>query len=393
MAKPKHEVADVIGQFQAGYERQYQPKGYVLKTFRALSLCRTAALGGHLDRCSDEACAAQRYSYNSCRNRHCGKCQGVQTARWLEKMQAKVLPVAYFHVVFTLPEQLNGLCLRYPKAMYDLLFRSAWLTIQGFAASKQYHQLQTGMSAVLHTWGQQLMLHPHVHCIVPAGGIDESGQWKALKGNGKYLYPVQPMKRVYRAKFVAGLRRLEKEGLIEKQPQCLYDALFAQEWVVFAKRPFGGADQVIEYLGRYTHKVAISNHRLVSLTVQLVSFRYKDYRQQGKQKVMTLKGEEFLRRFAWHILPKAMTKIRHFGLHSGALKGVQDQCYQQLTQQPRAVVGKKNWKEVCRSKLNFNPDLCPCCGKATMVTIQQWRQGLSPPQPEMTTRQAGISPI
>ena len=253
-------------------------------------------------------------------------------------MNYRILPVSYFHRdvgpgVFTLPHELNGLCIRYPKLIYNLLFKTVWKTISGFAENPQYGIKQTAMTAVLHTGvvrhsGQQLSLHPHLHCIIPAGGMTASGNWKNLKGNNKkgkgFLFPIQQLQAVYKAKFLAGLRKLEKQGAIEKQVPQLLDILYRKQWIVYAKRPFAGAKQVVEYLGRYTHKVTISNHRLININDNKVTFKYKDYSDQGKTKNMTLEPPEFLRRFALHILPPGFTKIRHFALHSGACLSKQD---------------------------------------------------------------------
>lgn len=377
--KAAFELADIVRRFGSRYVDRFGPVVHIEKTLRAIKLCRTAALGGHIDVCRD--CGGLKISYNSCRNRHCPKCQTTNREKWLLLMQSKVLPVPYFHVVFTLPEQLNGLCISNPKVMYDLLFQTAWQTIKGFAGNKQYAGgLKTGMTAVLHTWGQQLMLHPHVHCIVPFGGVNEDGQWRPLKGNGRYLFPIEPMKSVYRGKFIAGLRQLEKAKSIPAQSTGFYNKLYRQDWVVFAKRPFGGPEQVMEYLGRYTHKVAISNHRITQIDEETVTFRYKDYRQAGKQKLMTLKGEEFLRRFTLHILPPGFMKIRHYGLHSGALQKAQNEIYFHLTGEVRIQEGTIDWQEICRIRLGFNPACCPHCkATGTLIAFDSWQRGRPPP--------------
>ena len=370
---PKLEMAQIIKQFSEKYQEKFKPNGYIRKTFNAIKICRTNVLGGHLDACTD--CGATKISYNSCRNRHCPKCQNTQRESWIELMEHKTLPVPYFHVVFTVPEELNGLFIRYPTAIYSLLFSSAWETIKGFAANKQYGNLQTGMTAVLHTWGQQLMLHPHVHCIVPFGGINPDGKWKNLKGKGKYLYPIQEVKKVYKSKFLAGIRKLQKEEKIEKQTNIFLESMFQKEWVVFAKRRFGNEKAVIEYLGRYTHKVAISNHRLLRMDNETVTFKYKEYRKNGLQQEMTLQGEEFMRRYALHFLPKGFMKIRHYGLHSGAASRKFDAVYRQLKGKERAKRKKKSWQELAAEKLHFNPKMCVHCQRETMVTIE-----VSPPQ-------------
>lgn len=370
-------MAQVIRHFSDAYQEKHKPNGYVRKTFKALEICRTSALGGHLDACTD--CGVTKISYNSCRNRHCPKCQNTQRENWIELMEHKTLPVPYFHVVFTVPEELNGLFIRYPEKFYSLLFNSAWQTIKGFAENKQYGNLQTGMTAVLHTWGQQLMLHPHVHCIVPFGGIMPNGKWKRLKGKGNYLYPMPELKKVYKSKFLAGIRKLQKEDAIEKQGSDFLESLFQKQWVVFAKRRFGNEKAVIEYLGRYTHKVAISNHRLQRMDNKTITFKYKEYRKNGQQQEMTLTGQEFMRRYALHFLPKGFMKIRHYGLHAGAASNKFDTVYRQLKGKERVKRKKKSWQELAKEKLHFNPKMCPHCQTETMKTIEKIPPNKPPP--------------
>jgi Putative transposase/Transposase zinc-binding domain len=263
------------------------------KTLRALAQCRTAAMGGHVDACN--ACGNISISYNSCRNRHCPKCQGHKRQEWIQKREADLLLCTYYHVVFTLPQEINPLALHKPKLVYDALFASAWATLNQFGCTEK---LQLGMIAVLHTWGQNLSLHPHLHCIVPGGGIYDKGKWKPQLRSDKYLFPVKALSKVYRAKYVQQLR---SKGIDDKacpDGRALIESLFAKQWVVYAKRPFGGPGQVIEYLGRYTHKVAISNHRIAQVDDATVTFSYKDYRDGSTKKQMTLGNEEFTRRFA-----------------------------------------------------------------------------------------------
>ena len=274
----------------------------------ALARCRTAAMGGHIDRCDNPVCNKVHISYNSCRNRHCPKCQGHLRERWISAREAELLNTIYFHVVFTLPHCLNELALEKPALLYGLLFKTAWRLISDFGYNPKLLGAKTGMISVLHTWGQNLSLHPHLHCIIPAGGITKSGRWKATSAKGKYLFPVKEMKKVFRARYVAALR---KEMTLDKD---LSEKLFAKHWVIYCEQPFYGPKQVIEYLGRYTHKVAISNTRILSVKNGKVTFRAKDYRQKGKKVILQLSEKEFIRRFALHILPKGLVKIRHYGL-------------------------------------------------------------------------------
>ena len=254
-------------------------------------------------------------SYNSCRNRHCPKCQGEQREAWIQAREEELLPVPYFHVVFTLPDTINPLCLYAPAKVYNLLFKTAWSVMQSFAQDPKHLAAKPGMIAVLHTWGQNLSLHPHLHCIVPGGGVTQSGKWKTARSKGKFLFPVKAMSQVFRARFVCGLRKAFPD-----QPKAFFDQLFDKPWVIYAKRPFLHPKAVVEYLGRYTHRIAISNHRLISLDNGQVTFRYKDYRKGAQPLHMTLSDQEFIRRFSQHILPKGLVRIRHYGFLSSSWK-------------------------------------------------------------------------
>lgn len=254
-------------------------------------------------------------SYNSCRNRHCPKCQGEQREAWIQARETELLPVPYFHVVFTLPDTINSLCLYEPAKVYRLLFKTAWSVMQSFAQDPEHLGAKPGMIAVLHTWGQNLSLHPHLHCIVPGGGVTQSGKWKAARSKGKFLFPVKAMSQVFRARFASGLRKAFPE-----QPKAFFDQLFDKPWVIYAKRPFQRPKAVVEYLGRYTHKIAISNHRIISLDNGRVTFRYKDYRKGAQKLEMSLPDQEFIRRFSQHILPKGLVRIRHYGFLSSSWK-------------------------------------------------------------------------
>ena len=327
------------------------------RTLRALEQCRTAALGGHVDAC--DGCGNISISYNSCRNRHCPKCQGHKREEWIQKREADLLPCTYYHVVFTLPQELNQLAMHQPKLVYDALFKSVWQTVNQFG---RMANVQLGMIGVLHTWGQNLSLHPHLHCIVPGGGVDGKGKWQKQIRSSKYLFSVKALSKVYRAKYVAALR---EKGIADKP---LIESLFKKEWVVYAKRPFGGPKQVIEYLGRYTHKVAISSHRIQSVTATETTFSYKDYKAGGTTKTMTLSNEEFVRRFAMHILPARFVRIRHYGIISSTWKRGRLQGLQQELNVERP---KERVKTLLRK--------CPCCKTGTLVTIEVFGKR-GPPQ-------------
>lgn len=343
--QPKWEVADVLSQVAlplSGFTVHQQ------KTLRALSMCRTAALGGHIDACNE--CGHISISYNSCRNRHCPKCQGHKREEWIGNREADLLPCTYYHVVFTLPEELNALAIHKPGEVYDMLFKAAWATLNQFGRTEG---IQMGMIGVLHTWGQTLSLHPHLHCMVPGGGMDAHGKWKKQLRSNKYLFPVKALGKVFRAKFISALR---SQSLSD---QSLYDTLFRKDWVVYAKRPFGGPEQVIEYLGRYTHKVAISNHRIIAVDNTATIFSYKDYRDGGKTKQMQLGNEEFVRRFSMHILPKRFVRIRHYGILSSSWKRGK---LQGLQRQLKVERPESNHKTMLRK--------CPCCKTGRLVTIE-----------------------
>jgi len=286
---PQDEMADVLNLHWPMVLQGGKFNAWQLRTLDAIMRCRTAALGSHVDGCTD--CGYLRISYNSCRNRHCPKCQGVQRERWIEAREGELLPAPYFHVVFTLPDTLNSLCLHQGKIVYDILFQTAWSVLRSFGYDPKWLGARTGMIAILHTWGQTLTLHPHLHCIVPGGGLSPQGKWKTAKTQGKYLFPVKAMSKVFRARFIAALTK----ALPEKMDDGLVSELYKKRWVVYAKRPFNGPVSVIEYLGRYTHKIAISNHRIRGISETKVTFSYKDYRQSGITKEMTLDALEFIR--------------------------------------------------------------------------------------------------
>ena len=355
-SQPQYEVADVLNKLGSKLE-DLGLNSWQLRTLFALKKCRTSALGGHIDACDE--CGNISISYNSCRNRHCPKCQGRNREDWIQTRETELLPVPYFHVVFTLPEVLNNTALHEPKMLYDTLFETAWETLQTFGKNKN---LQMGMIGVLHTWGQNLSLHPHLHCIVPGGGVDENGAWKNIKNDGKFLFPVKALSKVFRAKFCEKLKANLKDKFNENQEneyEKIRQSLWEKPWVVYAKKPFGSPKSVVEYLGRYTHKIAISNGRIRGIDDKTVTFDYKDYRQKGIKKQMVLSHEEFIRRFAMHILPKRFVKIRHYGFLSSTWKRVKLKNLQQnLGIQPKEKPLPKP----------FQPK-CSCCKTGNLVTI------------------------
>ncbi len=385
--RPKYEIADIIDRF---YDEDFRRRIPVhqQRTLRAVRICRTAELGGHVDEC--DSCGYTRISFNSCRNRHCPKCQGLQKEMWTIQREEELLPIAYFHVVFTLPHELNGLCLLNPKFMYNLLFESAWYVINTFSRDKKWLGAQSAATMLLHTWGQNLSLHPHVHCIVPNGGINKNGDWQnSHRGNAKFLFPILAMNKVYKAYFLKRMRVQLEAGslsLPEGFPKHSFyknwkETLYKKEWVIYAKPPFGGVKNVVKYLARYSHRSAISNRRIVAVDNHHVKFIYKDYKVGGEKKVMTLNGRHFLQRFCLHILPNGFRRIRHYGFLSNAAKG------KRLNQARKALLNKvsiamsKEQRKVMAIKRIFGhaANLCPCCKQGQMNIIDVISPNKDPP--------------
>lgn len=349
----------------------------VLRVFNAIKACRTSLLGGHKRKCND--CGHIKISYNSCRNRHCPKCQVVSKERWIKEREAELLSVPYYHIVFTLPHELNALALQHPKEVYNALFQAAWQTLSVFGADSKYLNAKMGMISILHTWGQTLTLHPHVHCIVPNGGVNKKGQWitpkkqtKLSDRHKKFLFPKRAMSKVFRAKYMSLLRA------DINIPQSTAKVLFQKDWVVYAKQPFFGPKQVIEYLGRYTHKIAISNHRLEDIRNNRVQFRYKDYKTAGSTKSMSLASTEFIRRFSMHVLPPRFTRIRHYGIFASKNKSIdlnKAKAYFGLEEWKKTAV---SWENIAQQKWNIIPSQCPKC-KGLHFEIIEKTHGLRGP--------------
>jgi len=324
MGRPPLEVADLIRAAGLRFIERSRKwlTGQHLKVLQAIQRCRTAALGGHIDECS--RCGQRAISYNSCRNRHCPKCQSNARERWLEARRQELLPTRYVHVVFTLPHLLAPLALQNKKVIYDLLFRTSAETLMGIARDPKHLGAEIGFFSVLHTWSQKLEHHPHLHCVVPAGGLSlDHASW--IKPRYPFFLPVKVLGPVFRGKFVAGLKLAFARGRLgfHGQLKLLADPrtfrswlrqLFRQDWVIYSKRPFGGPEHALRYLGRYTHRVAISNHRLVSFVDGQVTFRWRDSAHKNKKRLMTLPVDEFLRRFLLHLLPQRFVRIRYFGV-------------------------------------------------------------------------------
>src|ERR1700730_15379806 len=323
MTRPLLEVADIVrAQGDRFIQHNFRWMHWAhRKVLRAIARCRTAALGGHRDQCP--RCGYRTTSYNSCRDRHCPKCQSGARDKWIMARQNELLPVAYVHVVFTLPHQLSPLALQNKKVLYSLLFRASAETLLEVAADPKHLGADIGFLSVLHTWGQNLLHHPHVHCVIPAGGLSrDHSRWVHPKPG--FVLSVRVLSRVFRGKFIAGLKRMFRSGKLifagnlkplakRKAFYAFLRPMFCKNWVVYAKRPFGGPDHVLHYLARYTHRVAISNHRLIAFENGQVTFRWKDYAHRNKKRKMTLSADEFLRRFLLHVLPRRFVRIRFFG--------------------------------------------------------------------------------
>jgi len=361
----KYKVADVLNLEQA-HLHLLCANSWQSRTLNAIRKCRTKALGGHIDKCTK--CHKTHLFYHSCRNRHCPSCQGHKVAQWVHARERELLAVPYFHVVFTLPDHLNKVAIDHPKELYTILFKAAWQTLSQFGENPTFIGAKMGMIAVLHTWGQNLSLHPHLHCIVPGGGVSNNGRWKTCKNasstKAKFLFNVKSMSKVFRAKFVSQLRKT-----LPELPQSLYDYLFKKKWVVFAKRPFKNTQSVIEYLGRYTHKIAISNYRIHHIDYQKhrVSFSLKDYRKEGKKTTLTLSVKEFIRRFVLHVLPRGFTRIRHYGILSSVWK---KEKLPDLQKQLNAKSSQVKQEEITLLK---KPETmlhkCPSCKNRTLKII------------------------
>lgn len=382
------ELSEVIDQFLPRLADNQLP-WYHYNTLMAIRNCRTAKLGAHIDAC--DACGHLRISYNSCRNRHCPKCQGIKKEMWTIQQEDQLLPCSYFHVVFTIPHQLNELCLRNPRFMYSLLFQAAWFTINTFARDPKWLGAKSAATMVLHTWSQTLMLHPHIHCIVPNGGLNDKGEWQnPKKGNSRFLYPVAAMRKVFKAFFLKQMKASLEQGLLvlpsdfpfQKHSYQLWkEALYEKQWVVFTKKPFGGVRNVVNYLARYSHRVAITNHRLVSIDNDKVSFQYKDYADKAKKKVMALDGVTFIKRFCLHILPKRFGKVRHTGFLANACKAKDlHQARTALNIKQKELLDRAQRKKLAIKRLfPINEDTCPCCKKGKMIEIYKHTPNKDPP--------------
>jgi hypothetical protein len=369
------EIQDVFAQFGEDYLKRHSLPPHIQKVIRAIQNCRTSALGGHIDTCDE--CGYTKISYNSCRNRHCPKCQALTKERWVMDREADLLPVSYFHVVFTLPEELNQVVIHNRKLLFNLLFKASADTLRLLAKDKKYLGADTGFTSILHTWGQNLMFHPHVHIIIPGGGLTKDNQWQ--NSRKKFFIPVKVLAKMFRGKFLQGLKEV-RHTIVGLEDDAIWyvlsKTLYAKDWYVYCKRPFKTCHSVLKYLGRYTHRVAISNHRILSIQDGSVSFKWRDYKNGSKEKIMTLTSDEFMRRFLLHILPPGFTKIRYYGLFASAVKKKKLALCKKLTGASMIAVVKLSAVELMKKLTGRDITLCHCCGIGHFITVA----GLSPPR-------------
>lgn len=374
------EVADIFRRYGPHYRSAHPMPANRLRAMRAIETCRTADQGGHVDECSH--CGTKQISYNSCRNRHCPKCQFLKKERWIEDRGRDLLPIPYFHVVFTIPDLLNPLVLRNQDTLYAVLFKAVSETLMELSEDRKRLGAEIGFISILHTWGQNLMDHPHIHNIVTGGGLSSDRRnWKSCKKG--FFLPVKVMSKLFRGKLIFYLKKLRTEdklvypGAISHLAQpaafnALIAELFKKKWVVYCKPPFDGTKGVLEYLGRYTHRIAISNHRIVKLEDDKVSFRWRDYADDNRRKIMTVDAHEFIRRFLLHVLPDRFVKIRHYGLLGNRCRKKKlDRCRELLACPEQNTEDKsETWQDALLRLTGIDVGRCPACGEHTMRTVE-----------------------
>lgn len=379
-AQASLELGDLLRRHGERYAATHRVSPVQQKVIRALSQCRTAALGGHLEAC--DRCGHRRAVYHSCRNRHCPKCQSLAQADWIEARRADLLPVPYFHVVFTLPHELCPLALHRPRVLYDLLFQAATATLAAFARDPRHFSGKTpdgqggtlGITAILHTWAQNLSLHPHLHCVVTGGALSFDQQHFLTPRHQGFLFPVRALSKVFRGKFLDGLLRAFKDGELGDDPSVprLCKGLRRRDWVVYAKPPFAGPERVLAYLGAYTHRIAISNRRILCIQHNRIAFRYRDSADGNQQKVMQLDVLEFIRRFLLHVLPQGFVRIRHFGLLANrARKQKIARCRELLAVPAPEILAPQSRREQLLERIGVDLEQCPACGEGRLAFVSE----------------------
>ena len=372
--RSKHELADVVRRFGKQLIEQEKLSPQQTKALFNIVQCRTASLGWYEEVCT--CCAQVRYCYNSCGDRHCPKCQSTKQALWIDQLTQTTLPVKHYHIIFTLPHCLNKICLWDNNMFYKLLFRSIWSTLRSFGYT--HYGVETGAVAVLHTWGQNLWLHPHVHCLVPAAGYTIDGRWKNIGETGRFIYPVYQLSKDFKGKFLDSLeRKLKKVNFPDSFDKFIQQA-YKKPWVVHSEPSMAKPDNVIQYLGQYTQRVAISNHRILKITHTHVTFIAKDYREKALPKPVILDGVEFLRRFCRHVLPKRFVKIRRFGIYNHTAKRHMDLEFGNEAIEAVKPKKKETARETLKRLTGFDVTVCPKCKKGTMVIIREMPRIRSP---------------
>jgi hypothetical protein len=384
MDRPRLEVADVFRCYGEAYCQEHGASTSVAqrRVMTAIEVCRTAVLGGHLEQC--DHCGHQRNAYNSCGNRHCPKCQSLVRAQWLQDRQSELLDTQYFHVVFTVPEQIARIAYQNKRELYGILFRATAETLRTIAADPKHLGAEIGFFTVLHTWGSNLLHHPHLHCVVAGGGLSTDGsQWICCRDG--FFLSVRVLSRLFRRLFLEYLVKAFDAGKLEffsslealRDPSSFLDYLAPlreAEWVVYAKRPFAGPEQVLDYVGRYTHRVAISNNRLLDMAEGKVTFRYKDYRHEAQQKTMTLRAEEFIRRFLLHVLPEGFQRIRYYGFLANRYRAQKLVHCRDLLGMPAldrtASEVNRDYSERYEELTGFSLWECPVCHQGRMLVIE-----------------------
>jgi len=394
MDRPRLEVGELFRRHGDAYRQQHAGSLSLtqLRVMSAIERCRTAALGGHLEQC--DQCGYQRNAYNSCRDRHCPKCQSLARAQWIEDRQAELLHTEYFHVVFTVPEEIAAIAYHNKEVLYDILFRATSETLHTIAADPKHLGAEIGFFAVLHTWGQNLMFHPHLHCVIPGGGISpDDKRWIPCRLG--FFLPVRVLSRLFRRLFLELLEKAFEDGqlkffsslqeLLDRKAFLRYLApLRKKEWVVYAKKPFAGPQQVLDYVGRYTHRVAISNNRILNIDNGQVTFRYKDYRHGSQQKTMTLSADEFIRRFLLHVLPDGFHRIRYYGfLGNRYRKEKLEQCRRLLGMVPPqpdspTEVAELDYRDRYQALTGSSLWECRACHRGRMIVIGEIPPGITP---------------
>jgi hypothetical protein len=381
--RPKLEVGDVFRRYGEAYRQQHTGSLSLaqLRVMTAIERCRTAALGGHIEQC--DQCSYQRNAYNSCRDRHCPKCQSLARAQWIEDRQAELLDTQYFHVVFTVPEEIAAIAYQNKEVVYSILFRATSETLRIIAADPKHLGAEIGFFAVLHSWGQNLMFHPHLHCVVPGGGLSPDGtRWISCRRG--FFLPVRVLSRLFRRLFLSLLEKAFDDGQLQffstlQQLQdrqiflCSLVPLRNREWVVYAKKPFAGPQQVLDYVGRYTHRVAISNNRLLAIEDGQIQFRYKDYRDHSQQKTLPLSADEFIRRFLLHVLPESFHRIRYYGFLSNRYRKEKlEHCRQLLGMVPLEEITEEapqDYRDRYEALTGSSLWECPVCHRGRMMVI------------------------